>query len=73
MLYFLGGFITGIIMALIIIKIRTSTAIFRIDHKSFESPVCRLDLNDLDLDNKSSIVLKIDHNWVCDQRVGNKD
>lgn len=72
MLYFLGGFVAGIIIGLIIIKIKTSTAIFRIDHKSFESPVCRLDLNGLDLDNKSSIILKIDHNWVCDQRVSNK-
>lgn len=72
MLYFLGGLIAGIAVTLIITKLRTSTAIFRIDHKSFETPVCRLDLNDLDLDNKSRITLKIDHTWVCDQRVGNK-
>lgn len=64
MLYFLGGLVAGIFITYIIIKSRTSTATFRIDHSEPNKPVCRLDLNDLDLDNKSRLVLKIDHTWV---------
>lgn len=72
MLYFLGGFIAGIIITLIIAKLKTSTATFRIDHSDPYKPICRLDLNGLDLDDKIRLVLNIDHNWVCEERVNNE-
>ena len=62
MFYFLGGFVVGVIIALVIIRLRTSTAIFRIDSSNPEHPICRLDLNNINLAHKSKLLLKIDHN-----------
>lgn len=62
MFYFLGGFVVGVIIALVIIRLRTSTAIFRIDSSNPDYPICRLDLDNINLAHKSKLLLKIDHN-----------
>ena len=68
MSYFITGFIIGVIIALIIGHFRTSTAVFRIDTSDPEHPICRLDLDNILLNGKSKLLLKIDHHADLSQK-----
>lgn len=68
MLYFLVGLVAGFIIALFIFGMRISTAVLRIDNSDKERPICRLDLNNIDLKHKSLLVLTIDHKADLSQK-----
>ena len=61
MIYFAGGFIMGIGIALIINKLKTVDGVFKIDHSNPEKDIYRLDLENIILDGKTKLVLKVDH------------
>lgn len=71
-MYFWGGFLVGVIVATIIAiirdKLRTTTGVFRIDHSNPEKDIFRLDLDGIDLDNKSLLIMEIDHHADLSQK-----
>ena len=66
MLYFvagIGGFIIGVIVGLILIRIKTSTGALLIDHSNPEKDIYQINIDKFDdLDKKSRIWLRVNHN-----------
>lgn len=61
-LAFVVGMVIGSVIANFTINRLAAKAVLRIDHSDIEKDIYRLDLNNIDLDERSHLLLKIDHN-----------
>ena len=66
-LAFVVGMVIGSAIANFTINRLAAKAVLRIDHSDIERGIYRLDLNNIDLDERSHLLLKIDHNAKLSQ------
>lgn len=55
------GVAIGTILTRVLMGWRTTNAVFRIDHSNPEKDIFRLELNDINIDKKKWLYLRIDH------------
>ena len=68
-LWFVGGMMVGIIVAVIIHSLRTTVGTLRIDRTNPEKDVYRFDVDNLDkLSKQKRIILKVDNKAIISQK-----